>query len=50
MAHLTDTGRTAYLAALAPGAAIDHRATTFSQTLLETLLRPWVTYRSSTFR
>ncbi|MES4892550.1 pentapeptide repeat-containing protein [Streptomyces sp. NPDC096012] len=38
LAHLTDTGRTAYLAGLAPGAAIDHRATTFSQTLLESLL------------
>ncbi|MES9523788.1 pentapeptide repeat-containing protein [Streptomyces capoamus] len=38
LAHLTDTDRTAYLAGLAPGAAIDHRATTFTQALLETLL------------
>ncbi|MER6038324.1 pentapeptide repeat-containing protein [Streptomyces sp. NPDC001835] len=38
LAHLGNTDRTAYLTGLAPGAAIDHRATPFTQDLLEALL------------
>ncbi|MCL6293182.1 pentapeptide repeat-containing protein [Streptomyces sp. 43Y-GA-1] len=38
IAHLTDTDRLAYLTGLAPGDDIDHRGTTFTQTLLGELL------------
>ncbi|MER6641046.1 pentapeptide repeat-containing protein [Streptomyces microflavus] len=37
LAHLTDTDRVAYLAGLAPGADIDHRGTTFTDSLLHDL-------------
>lgn len=38
LAHLTDAERDAYLAALAPGDSIDHRGTTFTESLLASLL------------
>ncbi|MFB8040291.1 pentapeptide repeat-containing protein [Streptomyces hydrogenans] len=38
LAHLNDTDRTAYLTGLAPGADIDHRATPFTEDLLNQLL------------
>ncbi|WP_405775711.1 pentapeptide repeat-containing protein [Streptomyces sp. NBC_00859] len=38
LAHLNDADRTEYLAGLAPGAAIDHRGTVFTPTLLSQLL------------
>ncbi|MES5824893.1 pentapeptide repeat-containing protein [Streptomyces sp. RG80] len=38
LAHLTDDDRDAYLAALTPGASIDHRGTTFTESLLNALL------------
>ncbi|HEY8986588.1 MAG TPA: pentapeptide repeat-containing protein [Streptomyces sp.] len=38
LAHLTDTDRTSYLAALTPGTDIDHRGTPFTTDLLSELL------------
>ncbi|MGW2083901.1 pentapeptide repeat-containing protein [Streptomyces sp. NPDC001880] len=38
LAHLADTDRDAYLAGLTPGAAIDHRGTPFTESLLNALL------------
>ncbi|QFX79491.1 pentapeptide repeat-containing protein [Streptomyces sp. SYP-A7193] len=38
LAHLADADRDAYLAGLTPGASIDHRATTFTDSLLIALL------------
>ncbi|MFB7428791.1 pentapeptide repeat-containing protein [Streptomyces hydrogenans] len=38
LAHLNDTDRSAYLASLAPTAAIDHRGTPFTEDLLNQLL------------
>ncbi|MEU6957015.1 pentapeptide repeat-containing protein [Streptomyces sp. NPDC045714] len=38
LAHLTDAERDAYLAALAPGDSTDHRGTTFTESLLASLL------------
>ncbi|GAA2312348.1 pentapeptide repeat-containing protein [Streptomyces kunmingensis] len=38
LAHLADADRDAYLADLAPGAAIDHRGTPFTELLLNALL------------
>ncbi|WP_455680808.1 pentapeptide repeat-containing protein [Streptomyces collinus] len=38
LAHLTDADRNAYLVGLAPGASIDHRGTTFTESLLTALL------------
>ncbi|MEU1710100.1 pentapeptide repeat-containing protein [Streptomyces sp. NPDC005706] len=38
LAHLADADRDAYLANLTPGASIDHRGTTFTDSLLTTLL------------
>ncbi|MFF9870310.1 pentapeptide repeat-containing protein [Streptomyces sp. NPDC013953] len=38
LAHLADAERDAYLAGLTPGASIDHRGTTFSESLLDALL------------
>ncbi|MFJ4536580.1 pentapeptide repeat-containing protein [Streptomyces tibetensis] len=38
LAHLADADRDAYLAGLAPGANIDHRGTTFTESLLNALL------------
>ncbi|MEU2424003.1 pentapeptide repeat-containing protein [Streptomyces sp. NPDC007851] len=38
LAHLPGTERTAYLSGLAPGSAIDHRGTHFTEELLEDLL------------
>lgn len=38
LAHITDAGRDAYLASLAPGADIDHRNTGFTGQLLDSLL------------
>jgi hypothetical protein len=38
LAHLTDTDRAAYLAALPPGSDIDHRGTHFTEDLLRQLL------------
>ena len=38
LAHLDDTERAAYLATLAPGSPIDHRATMFTEALLAELL------------
>ncbi len=38
LAHLADADRDAYLAALTPGADIDHRGTTFTESLLNALL------------
>ncbi|WP_329359885.1 pentapeptide repeat-containing protein [Streptomyces anulatus] len=38
LAHLTDADRDAYLTALTPGDSIDHRGTTFTQSLLLVLL------------
>ncbi|KND44194.1 pentapeptide repeat-containing protein [Streptomyces stelliscabiei] len=38
LAHLSDADRDAYLAGLAPGASIDHRGTTFTESLLNALL------------
>ncbi|MEY2229730.1 pentapeptide repeat-containing protein [Streptomyces sp. BF23-19] len=38
LAHVTDADRDAYLASLAPGSTVDHRGTTFRQTLLAALL------------
>ncbi|MFE9677231.1 pentapeptide repeat-containing protein [Streptomyces sp. NPDC006259] len=38
LAHLPDDDRDAYLAALTPGASIDHRGTTFTESLLVALL------------
>jgi hypothetical protein len=38
LAHLGDADRDAYLAALTPGASIDHRGTTFTEPLLNALL------------
>ncbi|MGW7055596.1 pentapeptide repeat-containing protein [Streptomyces sp. NPDC054888] len=38
LAHLPDADRDAYLAALTPGASIDHRGTTFTGSLLNALL------------
>ncbi|WP_129287557.1 pentapeptide repeat-containing protein [Streptomyces sp. GZWMJZ-114] len=40
LAHLADTDRDAYLASLAPGANIDHRGTTFTESLCTALLDP----------
>ncbi|NYS17268.1 pentapeptide repeat-containing protein [Streptomyces sp. SJ1-7] len=37
LAHLTDADRDSYLVSLAPGAKIDHRGTTFTDTLLTAL-------------
>ncbi|WP_405814303.1 hypothetical protein OG241_06890 [Streptomyces sp. NBC_01390] len=38
LAHLADDDRDAYLAALTPGASIDHRGTNFTESLLNTFL------------
>ncbi|WP_331734096.1 pentapeptide repeat-containing protein (plasmid) [Streptomyces sp. NBC_01220] len=38
LAHLTDADRDTYLAGLAPGADVDHRGTTFTEPLLDSLL------------
>ncbi|MFF4641011.1 pentapeptide repeat-containing protein [Streptomyces olivaceus] len=38
LAHLAGTDRDAYLAGLTPGADIDHRGTTFTESLLDALL------------
>ncbi|USQ89886.1 pentapeptide repeat-containing protein (plasmid) [Streptomyces phaeoluteigriseus] len=38
LAHLADADRDAYLAALTPGMRIDHRGTTFTESLLNALL------------
>ncbi|MEU6885597.1 pentapeptide repeat-containing protein [Streptomyces viridosporus] len=38
LAHLADADRDAYLASLTPGASIDHRGTTFTSPLLNSLL------------
>ncbi|GHE50993.1 pentapeptide repeat-containing protein [Streptomyces capitiformicae] len=38
LAHLADAERDAYLAGLTPGASIDHRGTTFSESLLNAVL------------
>ncbi|MFF4442435.1 pentapeptide repeat-containing protein [Streptomyces sp. NPDC001621] len=38
LAHLADADRDAYLAGLTPGASIDHRGTTFTDSLLTALL------------
>ncbi|MGA5198710.1 pentapeptide repeat-containing protein [Streptomyces exfoliatus] len=38
LAHLADAERDAYLAGLTPGASIDHRGTTFTESLLNALL------------
>ncbi|MEU0390029.1 pentapeptide repeat-containing protein [Streptomyces chartreusis] len=38
LAHLADADRDAYLADLTPGASIDHRGTTFTESLLNALL------------
>jgi uncharacterized protein YjbI with pentapeptide repeats len=38
LAHLNDTERDAYLAALTPGSDVDHRGTPFSEPLLQALL------------
>ncbi|MGA4960281.1 pentapeptide repeat-containing protein [Streptomyces lavendulocolor] len=38
LAHLADADRGAYLATLTPGASIDHRGTTFTESLLNALL------------
>lgn len=38
LAHLADADRDAYLAALTPGARIDHRGTNFTESLLNALL------------
>ncbi|WP_331724264.1 pentapeptide repeat-containing protein (plasmid) [Streptomyces longwoodensis] len=38
LAHLAGTDRNAYLASLTPGASIDHRGTTFTESLLNDLL------------
>ncbi|MEV7077801.1 pentapeptide repeat-containing protein [Streptomyces sp. NPDC093516] len=38
LAHLADADRDAYLAGLTPGASIDHRGTTFTESLLIALL------------
>ncbi|MFJ6087958.1 pentapeptide repeat-containing protein [Streptomyces sp. NPDC092369] len=38
LAHLAEVHRDAYLASLAPGARIDHRGTTFTESLLAALL------------
>ncbi|WFB88297.1 pentapeptide repeat-containing protein [Streptomyces olivaceus] len=38
LAHLASTDRDAYLAGLTPGADIDHRGTTFTESLLDALL------------
>jgi uncharacterized protein YjbI with pentapeptide repeats len=38
LAHLADADRDAYLAGLTPGASIDHRGTTFTDSLLTVLL------------
>ncbi|MGA5559234.1 pentapeptide repeat-containing protein [Streptomyces lavendulocolor] len=38
LAHLADADRDAYLATLTPGASIDHRGTTFTESLLNALL------------
>ncbi|MCG0289040.1 pentapeptide repeat-containing protein [Streptomyces sp. PSAA01] len=38
LAHLADADRDAYLASLTPGASIDHRGTTFTESLLNALL------------
>ncbi|MEV7211269.1 MULTISPECIES: pentapeptide repeat-containing protein [unclassified Streptomyces] len=38
LAHLADADRDAYLAGLTPGASIDHRGTTFTESLLDALL------------
>ncbi|WP_367124320.1 pentapeptide repeat-containing protein [Streptomyces phytohabitans] len=38
LAHLDEADRAAYLAALTPGADLDHRGTPFTQTLLDRLL------------
>ncbi|MCW2873420.1 pentapeptide repeat-containing protein, partial [Actinacidiphila oryziradicis] len=38
LAHMDETDRAAYLAALAPGDAVDHRGTTFTANLLTQLL------------
>ncbi|MGW5931986.1 pentapeptide repeat-containing protein [Streptomyces anulatus] len=38
LAHLTDADRDAYLTGLTPGNSIDHRGTTFTQSLLLTLV------------
>ncbi|PNG20232.1 pentapeptide repeat-containing protein, partial [Streptomyces cahuitamycinicus] len=38
LAHLADADRDAYLAGLTPGASIDHRGTTFPESLLNALL------------
>jgi hypothetical protein len=38
LAHLADADRDSYLAGLTPGASIDHRGTTFTESLLNSLL------------
>ena len=38
LCHLADRDRSAYFAGLAPGAAVDHRGTTFDKPLLSALL------------
>ncbi|MFJ2080590.1 pentapeptide repeat-containing protein, partial [Streptomyces anulatus] len=38
LAHLTEADRDAYLTTVTPGASIDHRGTTFTETLLRELL------------
>ncbi|MFI6945909.1 pentapeptide repeat-containing protein [Streptomyces sp. NPDC050422] len=47
LAHITDAGRDAYLASLAPGADIDHRNTGFTGQLLDSLLNALQDYDSS---
>ncbi|WP_369384117.1 hypothetical protein [Streptomyces sp. cg36] len=40
LAHLASADHAAYLAGLAPGSSIDHRGTTFTEPLLNSLLNP----------